>query len=242
MNQWNPRLYEDRHSFVWQFGRGLVEMLQPRAGERILDVGCGTGQLTAGLAQAGAQVVGVDSSAAMIEQARRNYPDIPFEQADARALPFRGEFDAVFSNAALHWIKEAGEAAESMNSALRRGGRVVVELGGRGNTAALLAAMEAESSHPWYFPGIPEYASLLEQHGFEVVQALLFDRPTPLEGGEQGLHNWLEMFAGFAIERVPAAQREAWLRQVEDRARPRLYRDGGWSVDYRRLRVMAVKL
>jgi trans-aconitate 2-methyltransferase len=242
VSQWDPALYQSSHSFVWERGRGLVQLLAPRAGERILDVGCGTGQLTAEIAQAGAQVVGVDSSAAMIDQARANFPDMRFEQADVRSLSFREEFDAVFSNAVLHWVKKADEAAAAMSRALKPGGRLVVEFGGHGNTQALLGAVFAaqdklgrERFHPWYYPGIAEYAAVLERNGLEVRYATLFDRPIALEGGEQGLEKWLDMF-GKPFQAGPD-----FVRLVEDHARAKLYRDGGWTMDYRRLRAMAVK-
>jgi trans-aconitate 2-methyltransferase len=243
MSQWDPALYQSSHSFVWERGRGLVELLAPRAGGRILDVGCGTGQLTAEIARAGAEVVGVDSSEAMIDQARTNFPDIGFEQVDVRSLPFREEFDAVFSNAVLHWVKDADDAAAAMSRALKQGGRLVVEFGGHGNTQALLDAVFAAQEklgrarfHPWYFPRIAEYAVVLERNGLEVRYATLFDRPIALEGGEQGLANWLDMF-GKPFQAGPD-----FIRLVEEYARPKLYRDGEWTIDYRRLRVMAVKL
>src|SRR5579872_1791318 len=143
MSQWDAGLYQSSHSFVWERGRGLVELLAPQKGERILDVGCGTGQLTAEIARAGAQVAGIDNSAAMIEQARANFPELSFEQADVRSLAFREEFDAVFSNAVLHWVKEADDAAAAMSRALKSGGRLVVEFGGHGNTQTLLDAVSA---------------------------------------------------------------------------------------------------
>jgi trans-aconitate 2-methyltransferase len=243
VSQWDPALYQSSHSFVWEHGRGLVELLAPRAGERILDVGCGTGQLAAEIARAGAQVVGVDSSEAMIEQARANFPDMRFEHADVRSLPFQEEFDAVFSNAVLHWVKDADDAAAAMGGALKHAGRLVVEFGGHGNTQALLDAVFAAQDklsrqrfHPWYYPGIAEYATVLERNGLEVRYATLFDRPIALEGGEHGLAKWLDMF-GKPFQAGPD-----FIPLVEEYARPRLYGDGGWTMDYRRLRVMAVKL
>ena len=130
---WNAEQYQAGYSFVWQYGRDLLGLLAPQPGERILDAGCGTGQLTAEIAASGAEVTGIDSSAAMIEQARRNAPTVRFEVGDIRHLPYRAEFDAVFSNAVLHWVPEADEAAESFARALKPGGRVVIEMGGRGN-------------------------------------------------------------------------------------------------------------
>jgi SAM-dependent methyltransferase len=242
---WDPSLYQDSHSFVWQYGRDLIDLLAPVDGERILDVGCGTGQLTAEIASSGADVVGVDRSPAMIEQARANFPAIRFEVQDARALPYEAEFDAVFSNAALHWVKDAEAAAASIARALKPGGRFVVELGGKGNVQAILDAVWDATNpphvHPWYFPSVGEYASLLEACGLEVGYAVLFDRPTKLEG-IKGLRTWLDMFGADLTEAVRADQREKFLAAVERHAAPRLLRDGVWHADYRRLRVRASRV
>jgi trans-aconitate methyltransferase len=245
---WNPRLYDDRHAFVWRHGASLVELLAPQPGERILDLGCGTGHLTAQIAAAGATVVGIDSSPEMIAEARRTHPGLGFEVADARALDFVAAFDAVFSNAALHWVKEADAVAAGVARALKPGGRFVAEFGGKRNVRLIADAL-AESlsavgvepvASPWYFPSVAEYARVLERAGLEVTFALLFDRPTPLEGGEAGLRAWVEMFGGYYLTRVPRECREEYLRRVEDALRPALVRDGGWVADYHRLRVVAV--
>src|SRR5436305_1035520 len=127
-DRWDAQLYDQSHAFVWRYGSGLLELLDPKPGERVLDVGCGTGHLTQKIADAGAQVVGVDASAAMIDEARRNFPDLKFELADATAMRFAEPFDAVFSNAALHWVKPPAAAVARMWEALRPGGRVVIEM------------------------------------------------------------------------------------------------------------------
>jgi trans-aconitate methyltransferase len=243
---WNPALYDAKHAFVWQHGAALIELLQPEAGERILDLGCGTGQLTAQLAAAGANVLGVDLSEEMIAAARRQHPQLRFEIADARALPFDGEFDSVFSNAALHWVEEAESAAAGIARALKPGGRFVAEFGGRGNVKTLWGAIQAafsrvvgdEAVSPWYFPGVAEYATVLERAGLEVTYATLFDRFTPLEG-DNGLRNWVAMFGDHVLGRVPAERREAFLKAVEENARGPLRHEGVWFADYRRLRVVA---
>lgn len=249
MSEWNADLYESCHSFVWQHGRALLAMLAPQPEERILDVGCGTGQLTAELTRAGSRVLGTDSSEAMIAQARANFPALEFEVADVRALRFHDEFDAVFSNAMLHWVKEAEQAAAAISRALVRGGRFVAEFGGYGNvrlileaTTAALQSLGAEPVVPWYFPRVGEYASLLERQGLEVRQASLFDRPTPLDGGEDGMTRWIEMFGQPFLANLDPAQQPEFVRRVVDRARPALFRDGQWTTDYRRLQVVAVKV
>lgn len=247
---WNPELYESRHSFVWEFGKGLIELLRPQPGERILDVGCGTGQLTAEIAKAGAEVVGVDRSPKMVEQARANFPDLTFEVADATTMRFSG-FNAVFSNAALHWVKDARAAAAAISAALVPRGRFVAEFGGRGNIRALVDAIypalaalglrDPEQLSPWFYPGIGEYATVLDECGLEAEFAALFDRPTRLEGGREALANWLTMFGGNFLAAVPEELRDRFVRLVEERAAPRLFRDGVWTIDYRRLRIVAIK-
>jgi len=154
----------------------LLELLGPGKGERILDLGCGTGQLTADIAATGVQVVGLDSSPEMLGQARQNYPHLKFVLADATSFRFDEPFDAVFSNAALHWVKNADAAVGSIAAALRPDGRFVAEFGGKGNIASIMGALDAVFGAaagercPWWFPGIGEYAPLLEHHGLERVE------------------------------------------------------------------------
>jgi trans-aconitate 2-methyltransferase len=244
--KWDTGLYDDKHSFVWKYGASLIDLLQSRAGERVLDLGCGTGHLAARIAEAGVEVVGIDSSPEMIAEARRLFPGLSFEVADARDFAFDEPFDAVLSNAVLHWVKPPEQAIACIKRALRPGGRFVAEFGGRGNVAAIVSSLDAASreiglgawEHPWYYPSIGEYAPLLERAGLEVASAMLFDRPTPL-GGDHGLRNWVEMFARDLVARVPGDDRERFFGHLEQAARPRLHRDGAWFADYRRLRVVA---
>jgi SAM-dependent methyltransferase len=245
---WNAEQYEAGYSFVWEYGRDLVKLLSPQPGERILDVGCGTGQLTTQIAASGADVTGIDSSPAMVDQARQNAPGLRFEVQDVCALPYREEFDAVFSNAVLHWVTRAEEAAGAMSRALKPGGRLVLEFGGRGNVRELLAASDRalrhlgiadpERYHPWFYPSIAEYAGILERCELEVGFATLFDRPTPLE---HGLAPWFEMFCGKLIEPLAPARYPDYHRLVEQFASDKLRTESGWIADYRRLRIIARK-
>jgi SAM-dependent methyltransferase len=249
--KWDAGLYDDKHSFVWKLAAGVLELLDAKAGERILDLGCGTGHLTAKIAEAGAHVVGVDRSPEMIRQARLKYPLLRFEVMDAREIVVDGIFDAVFSNATLHWIKEPERVIAGIRKSLRPGGRFVAEFGGKGNNGELLKVvphawaklgLAGPVPHPWYYPSLAEYAGLLEQNGFEVTHATLFDRPTPLDDGERGLRNWLEMFGGAFVEGLPVSTRERLLVEIERELHPTLFRDAHWVMDYRRLRVAAKRL
>ncbi len=241
--RWDAGLYDDKHAFAWRHGASLVELLDPKPGERILDLGCGTGHLTARIAESGATVVGLDHSAEMLELARAAFPQLEFVQGDARDCTFAEPFDAVFSNAVLHWVRPPEAVVRRVRDVLRPGGRFTAEFGGRGNVRRIEAAMRAAaerlnlpySGPQWYFPGVAEYASLLEAEGLEVRYAFLFDRPTPLEGAS-GMRDWVKMFGRSVLDCIPADRREEWLAAVEETVRPELYRDGGWLADYRRLR------
>jgi trans-aconitate methyltransferase len=249
--KWDAGLYDDKHSFVWKLAAGVLELLDARPGERILDLGCGTGHLTAKIVETGAHAMGIDRSPEMIRQAKERYPSLRFEVMDAREIALDEDFDAVFSNATLHWIKEPERVIAGIKKLLRPGGRFVAEFGGKGNTSELLIAVQrawtklqlaGPAPHPWYYPSIAEYAGLLEQHSFEVTHATLFDRPTPLDDGERGLRNWLEMFGSAFVENLLEATRERLLVEIERELRPRLFHDGHWVIDYRRLRVVAKRL
>ena len=245
---WNARLYEEKHSFVWKQADSLVELLAPRSGENILDLGCGTGHLTAQISRAGVSVLGIDSSPEMIAEARGRYPDLRFDVVDARHLAYANQFDAVFSNAVLHWINEPELVVRGIWRALKPGGRFVAEFGGKGNVRAILTAVQTAMQavggspvkSPWFFPSVAQYASLLESAGLEVTFATLFDRLTPLEGND-GMRHWIEMFGGHFLSRVPEERREEFFRHLEDELRPVLFRNGSWHADYRRLRVVAYR-
>ncbi|HLG13066.1 MAG TPA: methyltransferase domain-containing protein [Blastocatellia bacterium] len=249
--QWDPAGYDGKSSFVWKLATDVIELLSPEPGERILDLGCGTGHLTQAIAARGAKVVGLDVSPAMIDSARRNYPDLRFELGDGTDFHFDEPFDAVFSNAAIHWMRGPARVVDCISRALKRRGRFVAEFGGRGNLARLHGAIRdsvtragyqvSEEASFRFYPSVGEYAALLEGRGFEVTFACLFDRPTPLEGGENGLRNWMGVFADSYVASVPAGAREGVIRDVEAALRPELYRDGAWRADYRRIRVAAVK-
>lgn len=246
---WDAELYEAQHGFVWKFGEDLMKLLNPQKGERILDLGCGTGQLTQKIAERGADVLGLDSSPEMIGQARQNFPSLPFVLKDAAGMGFSEEFDAIFSNAALHWMLDAPAVAEGMSRALWKGGRIVAELGGAGNIRQIEGAIEAvlprylgDGLPPrrTFFPSIGEYAGILESSGLEVRSAVLFDRLTPLEGNN-GMERWLRQFAFYYFETLSREQSTRAMEEVVEELRPTLFREGRWHADYRRLRITAIK-
>lgn len=247
---WNVNLYEQKHAFVYEYGKGLIPILQPQPGEHILDLGCGTGHLTHAIAESGARVIGIDSSTSMIETARSTYPQLEFHVADARDFSFASLFDAIFSNATLHWIQEAEQVVQRISASSKPGGRFVAEFGGKGNVATITTAvqqsfqelMHREVDFGWYFPSIGEYASLLEKHNLDVHSALLFDRPTPLEDGEMGLRNWIHMFGERVFHNVPNDVKQQILARTEEKTRDRLFKNGQWFADYIRLRVMAYRV
>lgn len=248
LNTWNGALYDARVAFVAELGQDLIGWLSPRAGEKILDLGCGTGTLSVQIAAAGARVTGVDSSPEMIASAREKYPELCCEVADGQALHYDREFDAVFSNAALHWMPRADDVLRGVERALVPGGRFVAEFGGAGCVGTVVTALCAilrewqidPAPHlSWFFPSPGRYAGLLEAHGLVPRQLRYFERPTPV-AGEDGLSAWLSVFQ----TRLKNELGDRWpelCEKASQRCRSALFRDGQWVLDYVRLRVLATK-
>lgn len=244
--RWDPQQYAHNARFVSELGAPVLDLLAPRAGERILDLGCGDGVLTAKLAELGCEVVGVDGSAAQVAATRRL--GVKAQVMDGERLTFDREFDAVFSNAALHWMRDPDRVIDGVRRALRTGGRFVAEMGGYGNVqkikTALIAALErrgidGNAADPWYFPSVKEYSSRLTDAGFNVNFIALIPRPTPLPGDVAG---WLETFAQSFTASLAAGERAAYIDEVREALSPAL-RDanGAWTADYVRLRFSATK-
>ncbi|HEY4015571.1 MAG TPA: class I SAM-dependent methyltransferase [Polyangiaceae bacterium] len=242
---WDPTRYETNARYVSDLGAPVVELLAPRAGERILDLGCGDGALTRKIADLGCEVVGLDASLELLEAARARGLDV--RAGSGEALAFSHDFDAVFSNAALHWMKAADDVIAGVARALRPGGRFVGEFGGHGCVdkirSELVAGLnrrgvDGQSRVPWYFPSAEEYGTKLERAGFRVASITLFPRPTPLPGDVIG---WLETFGGTFTTALAPGERAAYLEEVREALAPRL-RDasGTWVADYVRLRFCAV--
>jgi SAM-dependent methyltransferase len=243
--RWDPARYQRNAGFVAELGMPVVELLAPRPAERILDLGCGDGALTAKLARL-ATVVGVDASAEQIAAARALGLDA--HVVDGLALTFDSEFDAVFSNATLHWIRDPDAVIDGVWRALKPGGRFVAECGGAGNVAtirtALHAALAARGADPapydpWTFASPEDCRARLERRGFRVATIELIPRPTRLPGR---LGDWLDTFAESFLAALPPDERSAFKDEIEAAVRPRLCGpDGGWTADYVRLRFAAVK-
>jgi trans-aconitate methyltransferase len=241
---WSPASYQQNAAFVPALGAPLLALLAAQPGERILDLGCGDGTLTEQIVAAGASAVGVDASPEMVAGAAARGLDARL--IDATKLPFHAEFDAVFTNAVLHWIADADAVLNGVFRALKPGGRFVGEFGGHTNIAAISVAMRAvfarhalPYTRHWYYPSDEEYRERLEASGFRIDDIRLFPRPTPLPTGMRG---WLRTFAVSQLSSVPAADRERIEEEIVELLRPALCdQRGQWTADYVRLRFLARK-
>ena len=241
---WSAEGYEKNARFVSDLGGAVLEWLAPKPGERILDLGCGDGALTAEIRAAGADVLGVDLSDELLAVARMK--GLRVRKLDGHALDFVSEFDAVFSNAALHWMRKPKLVIAGVVRALRPRGRFVGELGGHGNVAALATAMRAVGAlrkgdpalvAPWFFPTVDEYGRLLAEGGFTVREIALVPRPTPLKTGMEG---WLRTFGRSFFDQFPEPDRTAVVSEVVELLRPSLCDTHGvWTADHVRLRFYA---
>ncbi|MFD2286073.1 methyltransferase domain-containing protein [Pedobacter petrophilus] len=247
---WDATLYNKQHHFVSDYGADVLQWLAPKSNEHILDVGCGTGQLAAQIAESGAIVSGTDASADMIANAKVAYPTLNFEVVDGTKLPYKENFDAIFSNATFHWIENQEALVEGLFNSLKPDGRLVAEFGGKGNVKSITNAIKSAAerlgltdkvlTNFWFFPSVSAYTSLLESKGFEVEQAWLFDRPTKLIGAE-GMSVWINQFAQHAFKNLGIEETESIKNLAVEILKPNYFINGEWVADYRRLRVKAFK-
>lgn len=248
--RWNPTAYTRDAAFVFESSHDLVDWLDPKPGERILDLGCGTGEHVARIAARDARPVGLDASTEMIATAKATHPALEFIVGDGQTLRYEHAFDAVFSNAALHWMPNADAVAQGVARALVEGGRFVLEMPEARNVARVIDAFDTAlceiagqrfDRKRWYFPTLGEHAARLEAAGFDVVLARVFPRPSfvPHQGSQSGLELWLELFANDILDALGAKRRDV-IRRTEEHARV-LERDGGFELDYVRLRMEARK-
>lgn len=245
---WDPLAYERHGAFVHKLAGGVLEWLDPQPGEYVLDLGCGDGQLTLRIAESGAHVLGVDASAEMVVAARER--GIEAEHARAEELPFRdATFDAVFSNAVLHWVRDQDAMMRQVHRVLKPGGRFVAEMGGHGNVSAIHVALTAVLDRYGfgdrergvnYYPSTDSYRERLRLHGFKVERIALIPRPTRLP--ESGMEGWLRTFRRGVLESLPADVRETVVKETVALLEPALRDEAGnWTADYVRLRLEAVR-
>ena len=244
--RWSPVDYALNGRFVAELGASLLDWLAPRAGERVLDLGCGDGVLSKALRDAGCTVVGLDASPELVAAARAAGLDARL--GDGQALGFEAEFDAVFSNAALHWMKRDPDAVlTGVWRSLKPGGRFVAEMGGAGNVASIRNAIcealtrrgiDATAADPWYFPSLEEYRRRLLGAGFQVERIESYPRPTALPGDVKA---WLRTFGQAFLQRVPSDAVDGVLEEVQEALRPLAASDGLWQADYVRLKFFVIK-
>ena len=244
---WDPESYAKNARFVSDLTKPVLDLLEAKSGETILDLGCGDGALTGKLAALGCAVVGIDASLPQLRAARKR--GLPVFVMDGQNLCLRARFDAVFTNAALHWMKEPEKVVRGVHSVLKPGSRFVGEFGGKGNVEKIRSALHSAlrrrgidpaSIDPWYYPSAEEYASLLINAGFTVEYIELIPRPTKLPGD---ITSWLEIFAQSFIKAVDGSDRASFLGEVIEELQPQL-RDPeeNWLADYVRLRFKAFRL
>ena len=246
MGDWNAMLYDNKHDFVSEYGKGLLEFIPKNKNQSILDLGCGTGMLTAQLLNLADTVIGVDSSASMIAKAKNQYANIQFEVCNALALPFEKQFDVVFSNAVFHWITNHDALLKQVHKVLKPNGLLVCEFGANGNIATIENAFMSACQDFQYkytpkfnFPTVDDFFGLLKKNNFMIDKIYDYNRLTPLKDNERGLANWVKQFFASDMELMSEKMQDEIIKKVEDLTKEHLWNGDEWIADYRRLRVIA---
>ena len=244
-NDWNANKYNKHADFVSKLATPVVELLNPQKDEKILDLGCGDGTLAFDMQKFGSKVIAVDLSKDMVEKTKEK--GIEAYVISATQLNFTDKFDAVFSNAVLHWIKEPKAAIDKIFNSLKDDGRFIAEFGGYGNIKYLTDAMQKVFdnhkeygifNNPWYFPKVEDYKKLLKDSGFKVEYIELIPRPTSIDD----ISNWLDIFANGIISHLSDSQQSDFKDEVREILKPKIYtKKDGWVADYVRLRLKATK-
>lgn len=251
MTKWKPKLYNEKHSFVYNYGEDLIKLLNPQKNERILDLGCGSGQLTFKISELAKEIIGIDKSEEMITDAKSKFPNIKFQVGDASNFHFNKKFDSIFSNATLHWVKNYKSSIKCMYKNLKPTGKIVVEFGGKGNVQTIVKQLrkslqsrnyiKQSESDLWYFPSIGEYTTELELAGFRVLFAEHYDRSTELADKNTGIKDWISMFAENFFIGVTQSHIEEIKNEVQNNVKEKCLINGKWFADYKRIRVVATK-
>lgn len=246
--EWNAKQYDQQHNFVTKYGENLLTYL-PTTPCTILDIGCGTGALTNTMAQQGHQMLGIDASATMIQQAKQLFPELNFKQTDILTFQSQKSFDILFSNAVFHWIPQQTELLERCHQLLINHGKLLCEFGAKGNIQQIEQAFieELHTNHfeyhsPFFFPSTDEYQQLLETAGFEILHLIDYDRPTVLKGEQAGLRNWMKQFFATHLEKIPLTMQEQIFQNIEEKLAATLWKTDHWEADYRRIQVFVEKI
>lgn len=247
--EWDAKKYNTTHDFVFKYGAGLLELL-PKEPKKVLDIGCGTGELTNQIAELGHEVTGIDQSVNMINQAKESYPNLTFLQKNILTPTDQiGLYDVAFSNAVFHWIPDQDLLLKSIGEHLNKNGQLICEFGAVGNVQMIreafgreLKSLAVPFEEPFCFTSVEDYRILLEKNHFEVMEILEYERPTPLKGGKAGLREWMEQFYATELEELSGEQKDKVLENMERDLKSKLWNEDHWEADYRRLRINAVKM
>ncbi|WOO39119.1 class I SAM-dependent methyltransferase [Anaerocolumna sp. AGMB13020] len=244
--KWDSRLYDNKHNFVAEYGKSLLDYVPADKSQNILDLGCGTGLLTAELARKSGCVLGIDGSPDMIEKARKQYPELTFEVMDALELPFDHKWDIIFSNAVFHWIADQELLLQKIHNSLKPSGKLICEFGAFGNIKTIeqgFSTVLEHLGHPYHskftFPTDEHFGSFLIKNGFIIEELYAYDRPTPLNDGDKGLYNWAKQFFETDLKEFKDTDQDFILRKLLEEVRDNLWDGTSWVADYKRLKVIA---